>query len=200
MKQSERAHDRAETARMTKTPDYFCGHDEKNVNSREWDALKAWQKQQREQFFSTAKTAFRAVRNAAFREVRVEFSRQWDAYYAAMRSGQNRASLAETKVALIAAQNRALDERRIATCDALREQRDLAYGRHPGPATRLIATNSGSDKRKACEPTNCSTRSIQHPSRRRRAARANRLGRPSNPIRPDAKGRENFFSRGAGRE
>jgi hypothetical protein len=127
MKGSERAFDRSEAARMTKTPDYFARYDTTNVNGREWEALKGWQRQQREQFFVDGKAAYRAVRNATFKEVRAEFRHQWNAYYAAMRSGDNRASLAEMKVALMAAQNRALDERSKVACDALREQRDLAY-------------------------------------------------------------------------
>jgi hypothetical protein len=127
MKISERAHDRTEAARLTKTPDYFARHDGTTMNDREWKALKGYQKQQREQFFIDGKAAFREARSAVFKEVRIEFRGQWNAYYAAMRSGDGRSSLAEMKVALMAAQNRALDDRRVAACDALREQRDLAY-------------------------------------------------------------------------
>lgn len=127
MKPGERAHDRAEIERLTKTPDYFARHDAKDMNGSEWEALKAYQKQQREQFFLGGKAAFREARNAAFREVRAEFRGQWNVYYATARNGHDRSSLAETKVVLMAAQNRALDERRTVTCDALREQRDTAY-------------------------------------------------------------------------
>jgi Relaxase/Mobilisation nuclease domain len=127
MKPSERAHDRDEIERLNKTPDYFARHDATDMNGREWEALKAYQKQQREQFFLGGKAAFRDARNAAFREIRAEFRGQWNVYYATARNGHDRASLAETKVALMAAQNRALDERRTVTCDALREQRDTAY-------------------------------------------------------------------------
>jgi hypothetical protein len=62
-----------------------------------------------------------------FREVREEFRGQWNAYYAAARSGNNKGTLAEMKLALTKAQNRALDERHERVCQELREKRDQAY-------------------------------------------------------------------------
>jgi hypothetical protein len=126
-KKSETAFDRTEVERLTKTPDYFERNDASLMKSKEWEALKSYQRQQREQFFVEGKEAYRSVRNAVFREVREEFRGQWNAYYAAMRSGNNKATLAEMKLALTKAQNRALDERRERACQELRERRDEAY-------------------------------------------------------------------------
>lgn len=126
-KKSEVAFERTEVARMTKTPDYFERHSAEGMNGREWDALKKYQRHQREQYFMDGKEAFGAARKQAFREVRDEFRTQWNAYYAARRNGDDPATLALTKAALLKAQSAALDERRARACDELREQRDLAY-------------------------------------------------------------------------
>jgi len=126
-KKSEAAFERSEVERLTKRPDYFERHNDKLMNSREWEALKAHQKQEREHFFMDGKQAFRNARNAVFREVREEFRDQWKTYYAAARGGFNKATLAEMKLALTTAQNKALDERRQAAGDQLRKDRDRAY-------------------------------------------------------------------------
>jgi hypothetical protein len=127
MKRSERDHDRAEYQRVRGEFDYFARHDDDKGKAREWEALKAHQRAEREAFFKDGKQAYRSVRNEVFREVRAEFRGQWNAYYAAMRSGGDKASLAELKLALISAQSRAMDERREIGCDKLREKRDHAY-------------------------------------------------------------------------
>lgn len=126
-KSAEKAFEREEVKRLAKEPGYFERKDERTMNSREWAALKAYQKQQRERFFVEGKEAFRAVRNQAFREIREEFRGQWNAFYAAKRHGHDRAALAAMKLALVEAQNRALDERRKIASDELREQRDRSY-------------------------------------------------------------------------
>ncbi len=128
MKRCEREHDRAEYQRVRKDFDYFTRNDDDKGKAREWEALKTHQRDQRETFFKEGKQAYRSARNQVFREVRHEFRGQWNAYYAAMRSGGDKASLAEMKLALVEAQNRALDERRQIACDQLREKRDHAYG------------------------------------------------------------------------
>jgi Relaxase/Mobilisation nuclease domain len=127
MKRAERDHDRTEYQRVRGEFDYFAQHDDDKGKAREWEALKAHQRVEREAFFKEGKQAYRSARNDVFREVRAEFRAQWNAYYAAMRSGGNKASLAEMKLALIAAQSRAMDERRQIACDQLREKRDHAY-------------------------------------------------------------------------
>lgn len=126
-KKSEIKFDRVEIERLTNKPDYFERNDDSLMNGKEWEALKAYQRQQREHFFIEGKEAYRSVRKEVFREVREEFRGQWSAYYSAMRSGNNKATLAEMKVALTKAQNRALDERRERACQELRERRDQAY-------------------------------------------------------------------------
>jgi hypothetical protein len=127
LKKSEIAFDRTEVERLTKAPSYFERHDDALMKGREWEALKAYQRHQREQFFVDGKEAYRSVRTAVFREVREEFRGQWNAVYAAARSGNNKGTLAEMKLALTKAQNRALDERRERACRELREKRDQAY-------------------------------------------------------------------------
>jgi hypothetical protein len=127
MKRSEREHDRAEYRRIRKDFDYFSRNDDDRGKASEWEALKAYQRAEREDFFKGGKQAYRSVRNEVFREVRAEFRGQWNAYYAARRSGGNTGSLAEMKLALIKAQNKALDERRQIAGDQLREKRDQAY-------------------------------------------------------------------------
>ena len=126
-KKAEVLFERSEVDRLIKAPGYFERHDDKTMNGREWEALKAFQKHQREQFFADGKEAFRAVRKEAFREVRDEFRPQWGAYYAAKKNGFDKGTLAEMKIAILAAQNKVIDDRRIAACDALREQRDQSY-------------------------------------------------------------------------
>jgi hypothetical protein len=126
-KKSEIKYDRDEVERQSKTPNYFERNDDSLMNSKEWEALKSYQRHQREHFFIDGKEAYRSVRKVVFREVREEFRGQWNAYYAAMRSGDNKATLAEMKLALTKAQNRALDERRERACQELRERRDQAY-------------------------------------------------------------------------
>jgi hypothetical protein len=127
MKRAEREHDRAEYQRIRKDFDYFARNDDDKGKASEWEALKAYQRTEREAFFKGGKQAYRSVRNEVFREVRAEFRGQWNAYYAAARSGNNKGTLAEMKLALTEAQNRALDERRERACQELREARDQAY-------------------------------------------------------------------------
>jgi hypothetical protein len=126
-KRSEMPFERAEIERLTNAPGYFERKDEKEMDRREWEALKAHQKREREQFFMDGRQAYRAARNEAFREVRQEFRPQWNAYYAALRSGGSKAPLAEMKAALVKAQNAKLDERRMAMSDELRAKRDKEY-------------------------------------------------------------------------
>lgn len=134
LKPSEIAFDRAEVERMTKASrhpvealDYFGRNDDTSMNSREWEALKAYQKHERERHFMGGKQAFRNVRNDVFKAVREEFRGQWNAYYTAARGGHGKTALAETKIALTAAQNRALDARRQTAFDQLKETREEAY-------------------------------------------------------------------------
>ena len=126
-KKSEIAFERTEVERLTKTLGYFERHDDKVMNSREWDALKKYQQQQREQLFIDGKEAFRAVRKDVFKDVREEFRPQWKAFHAAKRHGDDPTALAATKASLLKAQQKKLVEARDTACEALRETRDKAY-------------------------------------------------------------------------
>jgi hypothetical protein len=127
MKRAEREHDRAEYQRIRRDFDHFARNDDDKGKASEWEALKGYQRAEREAFFKNGKQAYRSARNEVFREVRSEFRGQWNAYYAAARSGNNKGTLAEMKLALTKAQNLALDERRERACQELREKRDQAY-------------------------------------------------------------------------
>ena len=97
------------------------------MNGKEWEALKSFQRQQREQYFADGKKAFKDLRKQVYQEVRNEFRGEWNAYYAARRSGGNPAELASIKVAILQGQQKALDERRDAASEKLRESRDTDY-------------------------------------------------------------------------
>jgi len=126
-KQSGQAFEREELERVTKMPGYFDRHDAKTMNSKEWDALKAHQKTQREQFFAEGKAAFRNASKSVYREVRQEYRNKWSAVYAAGRSGSDPAVVAASKAALVEAQKKAIDERREIMNGELRKRRDAEY-------------------------------------------------------------------------
>jgi hypothetical protein len=128
MKAAEREHERIEVARQASpTPDYFSRHDTTMSTAKERQALKAIQRQKRENHFAEGKHAFRDVRNAVFREVRTEFSAQWKTYCAAQRKGTNKLLLDVLKKRVLKRQNAELDKRRDKACAALRQERDGTY-------------------------------------------------------------------------
>jgi hypothetical protein len=126
-KKSDADFTRDETERLVRAPGYFERHDSKSWKEHEREALKAYQRKQREEFFMQGKAAYRAARNEALRDVREAYRQRWSSFYAAARSGQDKASLASLKLAIVHAQNAALDERRKLACDGLRKQRDQEY-------------------------------------------------------------------------
>lgn len=127
-RQAEAVFERDEARRAAKAPDYFARHDTKTMNGKEWEALKAFQKQQRETYrVVEGKQAFKALRNEVYKQVREEFRGQWNAYYAAWRAGGAPAELASMKAAIKEAQQKTLNERRDAACEKLKEQRDKDY-------------------------------------------------------------------------
>jgi hypothetical protein len=126
-KAAERKFDKAEAKRYEK-PDYLVRPKEGTIKDKEWEALKDYQRQQREQFKTVdGKQAFRDIRSAVYREVRQEFRGQWKALYAAKRQGGDPAQLASLKAGILAAQKTALEKRRDEACDLLREARDQQY-------------------------------------------------------------------------
>jgi len=127
MKGTEYDFDRSEVERVASDFDYFTRGDETEGNAKEWQALKQHQRHQREHFFIDGKQAYRAVRNAVFREVREEFRAEWREYYRAVREGVHPKTLAILKEDILQRRDHALDERRTEACRELREQRDEDY-------------------------------------------------------------------------
>lgn len=127
LKEAERQFEQAEAGRMVRAPDYFTRRDRVRGEAKEWEALKAYQREDREGFFVDGKQAFRAVRNAVFREVRTEFREEWRGYYQAKRDGMDTDRLADMKADILARQNAELDARRTVACAELRERRDGEY-------------------------------------------------------------------------
>jgi hypothetical protein len=125
LREYEREDDKAEQDRAQ--PDYFERHAATDHAAREWEALKSYQRGQREQFFVEGKEAYRDVRNAAYRQVRTEMREEWRDYYQAERDGMAREHLAALKADILARQRQMLDARRQEACTPLREQRDEAY-------------------------------------------------------------------------
>jgi hypothetical protein len=125
LREYEREDDKAEAARLE--PDYSERHDASGHAAREWDALKGYQRDQREQFFAEGKETYHDVRNAAYREVRTEMRQEWRDYYQAERDGMAREHLAAVKTDILARQRQMLDARRQEACTRLREQRDDNY-------------------------------------------------------------------------
>lgn len=125
LREYEREDDQAEKARHQ--PDYFERHAATDHAAREWEALKTYQREQREKFFAEGKEAYRDVRNAAYREVRAEMREEWRAYYEAERDGMAREYLAAKKAGILIRQRQMLDARRQEACTGLRAQRDEDY-------------------------------------------------------------------------
>lgn len=126
-KDAEKEFDKTEAERATRAPDYFDRHAPGEWKSKEWEALRGYQKDQRTEFFAGGKQAYREKRNEVFREVREEFRPAWRAYYQAKRDGVDSERLAETKTDLLAQQNAELEKRRDEACGGLRAQRDHEY-------------------------------------------------------------------------
>jgi hypothetical protein len=127
MKDVERQHDNAEAVRLAEAPDYFARGDRVLSEAKEWEVLKAHQREQREAFFVEGKQVFKDLRNAIFREVRTEFREDWRNFYQAKRQGLDADRLAEVKADILTRQNAELDARRDTACADLREMRDADY-------------------------------------------------------------------------
>lgn len=126
-KQAEKVYTKAEVDRVNRDFDYFKRNDEGRSQDKEWEAIKAFQKDQRQQFFVDGKQAYRAVRNEVFVEVRQEFKEQWREYYQAKRGGLDPLLLAAVKDGLVKAQREALTARQNDAAKSLRIERDQTY-------------------------------------------------------------------------
>jgi len=127
LKSYEREDDRAELERLGNDFDYVPRGDASEHQAREWELLKAYQREQRECFFMEGKEAYRDARNAAYRDVRAEFRERWRGYYEAKREGADSDDLAAMKSGILALQRETLDTRRQEACTALRGERDEDY-------------------------------------------------------------------------
>jgi hypothetical protein len=126
-KDAEREFERDEARRAATTPDYFERHDPATWQSKEWQALKTHQREEREKFFAEGKQEFANLRNAIFREVRTEFRDQWRVFYQLQREGADPELLAAIKVGILERQNAELETRRDAACAELRDDRGADY-------------------------------------------------------------------------
>ncbi|WP_040620654.1 relaxase/mobilization nuclease domain-containing protein [Rhodovulum sp. PH10] len=127
LKEADRENDRTEFSRIRQTPDYFERGEAGGREAKEWALLKTRQREQRLEFFTEGKAAFRTVRNQVFREIRAEYRDEWVAYYDAARRDCDADGLAAMKADILARQTADLEARRDAACKALRERRDLEY-------------------------------------------------------------------------
>ena len=127
LKEYARQDNQVEQERVSKDFDYFERGDGDTAISREWRALKAHQRAEREQFFAGGKEAYREVRNAAYREVRELFRPQWQNFYQMKRDGMDPELLAALKTEIIADQKLELDIRRAEMSGKLRKERDEQY-------------------------------------------------------------------------
>ena len=95
--------------------------------AREWQHLKARQKEQRLAFFAQGKGAYRDLRNQLYQQVRTTYRREWAEYYAIRRAGAAPEVVAALRANLIARQTATLDQHRDVAARTLREQRDVFY-------------------------------------------------------------------------
>lgn len=127
LREVERQFDRAEAALANRAPDYFERANPEVWRAKEWDALRGFQRQQREGFFAGGKQAYREVRNTIFREVRTEFRDEWNGFYALRREGFDPDLLGGIKEGILERQNAELEKRGDAACAELRTDRDADY-------------------------------------------------------------------------
>lgn len=127
MKEAERQFDAAETVMKVRQPDYVERHAPATWQAKEWEALRGYQRDQRDEFFAGGKPAYREVRNAAFREVRSEFRPQWNVWFQVRREGVDLDFLGAIKDGITERQNAELEKRRDEACRKLRERRDQEY-------------------------------------------------------------------------
>jgi hypothetical protein len=99
----------------------------KNQKNEEWRILKEMQQLERKEFFAQGKSEFSDLRTSIYREVREEFRDRWAEFYATQKQGGDPESLATLKAQLIDEQKAALEPRRDAACQELREERDRCY-------------------------------------------------------------------------
>jgi hypothetical protein len=109
-------------------PSYMAREENRRVlERREWEILKALQRNERLAFFEEGRGIYRDLNRAIYREVREEFRNEWASYYAARREGLDADALKEMRAELIDRQKEVLDERRGDVTAEKRAERDLEY-------------------------------------------------------------------------
>jgi len=100
-----------------------------NPRNAEWKILKEMQRDERQEFFAQGKVEFSELRKSIYREVREEFRERWADYFKAEKNGtlEDREIRADVKKQLTADQKAALEPRRDAACQELRQSRDERY-------------------------------------------------------------------------
>lgn len=118
----------AERQRIAFDPGYLARDENRLLlERREWELLKAQQKEERLAFFADGKALYGELNRAVYREIREEFRGEWAEYFAARRAGGDPGELAERRADLIARQKETIGERREQASAVLRAARDGDY-------------------------------------------------------------------------
>lgn len=118
MKQADRAWEEEQEALRAEEPAYFQQEERADgARDHEWQMLKQHQRDERDAFFKEGKAMFKAVREQAYWETRVQFKPLWADYFEARRHGHvTQEQLADWKFGLEVAQAEAF----AGYCDAWR--------------------------------------------------------------------------------
>lgn len=126
-REDERQVDRENAQRQTPPLEFFERGGKDASNDREWKLLFEFQKQQRLAGVHENKQRFKEARNQVFKEIRLEFSHEWKAYFKEKKAGLNRESLDRRKAEILARQNKALESRRADLTSTLKTERDQVH-------------------------------------------------------------------------
>jgi hypothetical protein len=120
-------HERHESERDARQPDYFQHGDLKTASEKELNALHEHHKKERADFLAEGKEIYRQQAKATSQEVAEEFRSQWNALYEAKRLGADPTWAKAHKMRLKEEQRQARERQIEAACDTVREQRDVEY-------------------------------------------------------------------------
>lgn len=127
LKDYEGEDERYEQRRVSGNWDYIERKGPEDRQSREWEALREHQKQEREAFFASGKQVYREVSHKAYLKVREAFRPEWREYYAATRDGQANSDLSRMKADILSRQKAALDVEWQNGSHTKRAERDKEY-------------------------------------------------------------------------
>jgi hypothetical protein len=118
----------AERDRLPFDPSYVGRSQQRHVfERREWELLKAAQKEERLAFIAGGKKAYKARHREVYAQVREEFRGEWAGYFAAKREGFDAGMLADMRADILVRQKEVLEGRRDEAMVELRAERDLVY-------------------------------------------------------------------------